>query len=193
MSGQPPASRTPELKAYIAGIIDGEGCIGIYCHRNSGNGYRSHYLVVTVNMTRPEALQLIHQHYGGTYRQQDRPEGKPRIVWAIRNWAAQQFLREILPYLTVKELQARLAIDYMTETHSRKLPARKGWSSGREAIPEQIWELRELYRQAMFSLNSGQSVQLQRLSEGAHSKSEKRQSELHGNMESPAEMTGPVS
>lgn len=93
-------------KAYIAGLFDGEGDVGIYSPKSSKNGKR--YLRVTVRITnthRP-VLDWVRLVVGngnvGEHKRTDMTNRKPVYRWQISNANARVFLREILPYLHIK-------------------------------------------------------------------------------------------
>ena len=130
------------VKAYIAGIIDADGSIGIY---RAGMNY---FAKVTVTMAEIEAVDLIHEMYGGTIHV--RPQVGDRRVMKVLSLAynrARIVLEDILPYLRVKRQQAVLAI----EVHKTVSKER------RRELAEQITKL-------------NRPVQLQRLSEAASMK-----------------------
>ncbi len=95
--------------AYVAGLIDGEGCISI------AKGTRGHYSVrVEVGMTIKASalLEMLQAEYGGAIDSHraatDRWEAALR--WRILGSKAGPFLERMLPQLLLKEEQARLAL-----------------------------------------------------------------------------------
>lgn len=106
--------RLPEkYKGYIAGIIDGEGTIGLYPYSKARRGYRPH-LVVAMNHKR--TIQLLHRilgcgtveklpirnlAYGQTFRYNIRTLADIYLV-----------LNVITPYLCTKRLQGTLIQRY---------------------------------------------------------------------------------
>lgn len=101
--------------AYIAGIIDGEGCIHI--GREKSNRYRSGYvfrLSVSLSSTEewlPNWLKFV---FGGyIYSQQPRGlQRKPYWEWRLMHNKAKDFLELIYPYLRLKQPQAEIAINF---------------------------------------------------------------------------------
>ena len=95
-------------KAYLAGIVDGEGCIGIFNVRGS------YSLRLSVGMTDTQAIELLSSVTGKrissvTVR---RPNCKVGYLVRLSGVDAQAFLNEILPYLRVKKNLAELAIQF---------------------------------------------------------------------------------
>ena len=103
MSCKKPDVTIKEL-AYIAGFIDGEGCIQA---NSSGR------LVVQVGNTVKAPLQLIQDIFGGSvrlYARDKKEEHKPVYRYAIGSLPAIKMLTMLLPYLIVKREQAVLGI-----------------------------------------------------------------------------------
>jgi hypothetical protein len=100
---------TPSIAAYAAGIIDGEGCIGIAASR----GYL--HTRIDVGMTdkgQPILDFLVSNFPGGAIRNTRAGTSKWRAArcWTIFGVAAAKFLRTIRPYLLLKRQQATLAL-----------------------------------------------------------------------------------
>lgn len=90
-------------KAYIAGIIDGEGCISLTKNHNSTK------MAVSVNMVDKKAINFIRKYYGGKiYFCNRENEGNRRNSWRWERChnSAALFIKDILPYLTVKKKHA---------------------------------------------------------------------------------------
>ena len=98
--------------AYAAGIIDGEGSIGIYRQPT--------YLTwITVRNTNEWICQWLRFAFGGyVYTHTYKPphlKWKDSWQWRITGSDAADFLRLILPYLRLKKPQAELAIAFQSE------------------------------------------------------------------------------
>lgn len=96
--------------AYIAGFIDGEGCIALDKSRG-GVGFT---LSVHVDITYIPTLELLRDMFGGSiYVVKKRSESrKQQYSWQIRGRDAHNFILAILPYLREKKPQAIIANDY---------------------------------------------------------------------------------
>lgn len=95
-------------KAYVAGLMDGEGCFCIYT-RKSGNRGLSYRPEISVGMTDRQAVEMLYQEYGGTLVTHHPIQAgwKERHTWKIA--AAEPikvFIEDIRPYLLVKIDQA---------------------------------------------------------------------------------------
>lgn len=104
--------------AYLAGIIDGEGCINL--NKKHANGRKSTWRI-RVQMNDREALLLLHDTFGGSlegfetngYQPPSRrgTNRKPIFVWNLnRQSSVEAALRCLLPYLRVKRKKAEDAL-----------------------------------------------------------------------------------
>ena len=100
--------------AYIAGIVDGEGYIGISAdHRKRNPGRPCWRLRVAVTNTSEWLVQYLKFSIGGgiiTLKSDKRP--RPCYQWSVDRGRAAEFLKLILPYLRLKRPQAELAIKF---------------------------------------------------------------------------------
>ncbi len=88
--------------AYLAGIIDGEGTIGI-CRTSRGK-YRAPY--ISVSSTTVELIEWLHQFLGGTVCRHKpyKKQHSHAYSWRLRaKESVFSTLRSILPYLVVPE------------------------------------------------------------------------------------------
>lgn len=116
--------------AYVAGLIDGEGCIHM---ENSRTTFRPR---LSVGMTEPALplLQELHAEWGGTLYQQRQATERWAAAWTWHcggPWAA-VVLRAVQPYLRLKAGQADLAI----ETHAIWEGLQKGPTGQARWTPE---------------------------------------------------------
>jgi len=101
--------RSPTDLAYVAGLIDGEGCVHLCATKNT---YRAR---VTVGMTEPALplLTQLHDEWGGSLTR-SRPattKWSAAWVWTLTGVDAATLLNEVRPYLRMKSEQARLALE----------------------------------------------------------------------------------
>jgi hypothetical protein len=119
------------LLAYLAGIIDGEGTIGITevtrplgDRRRVNSTFRA-YLSIT--MTEPTIPLLLAETFGGKVRTYPpRREGhKATMCWSIDSGRAAAACEQLLPYLRLKRQQAELVIAFRSRTKdwtTRRMP-----------------------------------------------------------------------
>lgn len=111
--------------AYIAGLFDGEGSIGIYLNqsRKTKEGVKtSHYRLQCVVVLCDEFLiHLLQMHFGGEFYICKRKTTKERVAyrWAVTNQKALQFLLVVTPYLKIKKPQAEIAIQFQKAKRRR--------------------------------------------------------------------------
>lgn len=104
---------TPEVYSYLAGIIDGEGYIGIKKAAPRIDCVNPCYHErVQVRMVRIDALQLLHDVFGGSlYKEQPHANnGRPLYCWQISDKKASTALTVLLPYLRVKRRVAQIVL-----------------------------------------------------------------------------------
>ena len=107
------------LLAYLAGIIDGEGCL--FIQKNNNPKWKSHTLRLQCRMQEPaEPVLLLQKTFSGTINSQlpkhvGYNQNRRMISWVISGTTALEAVRILLPYLLVKKAEAELAI-YFCET-----------------------------------------------------------------------------
>lgn len=107
--------------AYIAGFFDGEGCIVI--NRCIGEGWIQYSLVVNITQSGRKGKQLLEKFKlnfkGQIYRKEKEQEWhRFRYVWRTALGTAAIFLKQLLPYLKMKKLQAELGIGLQENKNS---------------------------------------------------------------------------
>jgi len=91
-----------EVRAWCAGIIDGEGYV---TRRKHTRGCKTQPFVRVEN-TNKEILCKLAEYYGGKISlaiRKDRPSHKPCWYWQLCNRKCIHFLSEIEPYLVGKK------------------------------------------------------------------------------------------
>jgi hypothetical protein len=136
--------------AYIAGIMDADGCFMIFKHKRKTKNRTSErslrfpknvsqwaitYLPgVKIAMIEPEAIQLIQNEMGFGYMHIDgarksRPNSKPIYHWYMRDKnRVALFLENILPYLRVKKDRALHLLDFCRHLQAAPLRGYLGLS-----------------------------------------------------------------
>lgn len=107
---------TDTQAAYIAGLIDGEGWVGICTMSpNLKNGNVSTTFVprVQVEMTNEKTIEWLHKTVGFGFitRIRERKDRKPAWKYVIANRQASKLLQRILPFMITKREQAELLIE----------------------------------------------------------------------------------
>lgn len=111
-------SRETDL-AWAAGLFDGEGSIGIYWVKNPTSlGGGCYQLTMTLGMTDEETVEEFHHIIGiGVTKAWPRSKQDPKKWKLMYRWStgakqAQRGLRLLLPFLRLKQVQARIAIEF---------------------------------------------------------------------------------
>lgn len=102
--------------AYMAGLFDGEGCIGAYVQKNIPLIY------VQVEMGNAQGVELFHRWFGGSFRPQKRATARTISTWrwTVVNKNARVSLTTLLPFLIVKKDQAELALQWPWKQEGRR-------------------------------------------------------------------------
>jgi hypothetical protein len=147
--------------AYVAGLIDGEGYIGIMKH-----AARPSYSVrVDIGMTdkAEQVLKAVHRQFGGLLHHHESKNSKWRaeMNWQLNGADAAEFLRRVLPFLILKAEQAEVAIALQEMIdEGRAALGRHHWT------PERIRQA-EILKQRIHDLNSRGPAKPERWIKGA--------------------------
>lgn len=111
------ATRKLDIR-YVAGIVDGEGCITIHVNRSHAARFANQQprivmQVLVSNCFKP-LIDQLHRQFGGhvaKHRDNYNPRARDNWRWGVSEQAACRFVSRILPYLVVKRRQAELLIE----------------------------------------------------------------------------------
>jgi len=107
------------VNAYFAGLIDGEGTIGIY--RFASGQVRP---IVKVDMTSEKTITALHNYFGGYKGVKKVKEGnKPQWHWECTYTRAVEVCRQIHPYLIEKADRAEEVLKFIPNARGRKRSA----------------------------------------------------------------------
>lgn len=94
--------------AWLAGIIDGEGCIRI---RKKSN--KLHWFItILINSSDLYMIPHVNDLIPGTISRFCKSYGSDQLGWEITGKRAYYLLKDLLPYLRVKHEQAAKAIEF---------------------------------------------------------------------------------
>lgn len=137
----------PEHAAYIAGIMDGEGCFRMDRFRTSRSPIGFQYRpVIEVSMCNCEPIQFISELTGRHIQTTKARSGKKVYLIVWRNSAAADLIQQILPFLLGKKPQAETLLYF----HENIAPGRgRTYSQDDFAICEYFFnrmkELKHIY------------------------------------------------
>ena len=101
------------LRAYLAGIIDGEGCISITkVPPKRGRVSPAYRLSCALGMANAYIPQLFKFSFGGSVSRSQKGQNKTIWSWRTSGILANTFLKALLPYLRLKRNEAELAIKF---------------------------------------------------------------------------------
>ncbi len=159
--------------AYIAGFVDGEGCIGVNrvkAKTVKSNGGYTYKVRLRVSNTNKEIIEWLYKSFGGSFyvsRRENNLNKNHKVAydWAIADQKAKIFLEKIKPYLKIKKEQAEIAIKVAKlKDRQRSGQIVKGFQ-GVKGKKKSDWELlHELYEHIKRLNKRGVVVQSERLS-----------------------------
>lgn len=125
-------------KAYLAGIVDGEGYMGLSRYKRSDrlkNGvlqirHTPRLIISFLNKkVNKKVLDLFVKNYGGLIRNKkvyeynsgaERKSHNAMIVYEVSGSRVLKILTELLPFLIIKKTQAKLLLKFKTVTYCKK-------------------------------------------------------------------------
>lgn len=130
---------------YVAGFIDGEGCIRCYTRQpKQGRGVSvGHRVVVTVANTHLGVLEKMQERWGGSIHKQ-KGTGRQLYVWNTSGNFARALLNDVHEHLIVKKPQSEIALKLLSMAKNR----------GRAVLSEEEIARREELRLALVAAKS---------------------------------------
>jgi hypothetical protein len=113
--------------AYMAGLIDGEGCLMLHGRGNGTVGIR-----LTITNTVIGVLNWCRDVTGiGSVcaRTHQDPRWKTSYGWVVSCGAAESVLKQILPFMKIKQDQTRLALETQERLRNPALKADRTWQA----------------------------------------------------------------
>ena len=144
--------------SYLAGIIDGEGYIGIdssYKRKNKPHNYQVRIGIANTNI---KLLNWVKSIFGGWVGKKGKPKKsnhKQSYEWRLQAKKAEEIIKMIYPYLIIKKEQATIALkfrDTFGRTDSVIYIHKKGRFINSFPNPDLI-PIRENLRKELLALN----------------------------------------
>lgn len=139
------AEISTEDLAYVAGIIDGEGCIALW--KNRETRYRKAISVtpgIGLGMTDSLIIDFIYANFGGCISH-SQPKGNRKLVtqYSINSRKElKKLLTSILPYLRLKKQQAKLVLEFI-EIREKKRKNNHTFTKAGDSSFDEEWKLWE--------------------------------------------------
>lgn len=118
-----------DVKSYLLGVFDGEGCIGTGRQPAKKDGSYNWFLNVTVGMASEEIVRLFIETWGGNYHKRSKltTGGLTLHTWHLGSARAIPFLQYVAKYGIYKKDQAVIALKLARNMARYAQPgARKG-------------------------------------------------------------------
>ena len=111
---------------YVAGFIDGEGCLRINRPRITKSGKIIQSTIsISVSNTNYEILAILKEMYGGSLIKTNRgPRCKDCFIWHIEAKKAERVLIDIKDYLVIKRRQCEILMDFRTSLKNGNIMTR---------------------------------------------------------------------
>ena len=145
-----------QKRSYLAGLIDGEGCISI--HRTHSLRYSNLFVLnlrVCIKMTNKQGIELAQEYYGGTINIKRRfaknPNWSDIYEWELRANKAERFIRSIYPFLRVKKEHGKIALEFRKLYKKHSSPNKIKTLEG--ILTKDMVTIRENYYNKMKELN----------------------------------------
>jgi hypothetical protein len=114
-----------ETLAYLAGVIDSDGTIGVKLNSYAAkSGWQVSYSErVHIRQVTREAIDLLAETFGGNVGIEDphAKRGKPLYRWGVTDKRAVMVLEALLPYLRIKREQAQNCLDLRVVKEASKV------------------------------------------------------------------------
>lgn len=140
--------------AYVAGLIDGEGCLEI---KKEDRKYEAR---IRVCMTDKIMIEWLHKSFGGYFetRKFKDDRWKNAYVWDIHsNTLVKPFIEKIYPYLKLKKPQAGVIKEFLKTFNSKSYKVVKNnsnYHNGRHIeLSDETVIIREKFYQEIRGLN----------------------------------------
>lgn len=131
-----------EKICYLAGLLDGEGCIRIGKTNSQNNKHKYDYKgYIQIGMTDNKVLQWVKENFGGNFYWARNKTTKSKVSynWIMNPIAGAALLKKLAPYLIVKREQAIAFIRFVDKTMHGK-PGVKGLSLDNVLLREQCYQ-----------------------------------------------------
>ena len=132
-------SRASELsepdRAYAAGLVDGEGSIGICLRSTDGRPYYYARLAVELCYKGFATLKRMQSLFGGSMGSRERPKAARHFVWRLGSKATLNCLQAIYPFLMIKKRQAEIAMQLGALGGGDRKPS---WTTAKLAEAERL-------------------------------------------------------
>lgn len=107
-----------EEAAYLAGLIDGEGCLSIY--PRSRKRVITYKINIDIGMTTDILIDFCNKYGGCHYRQEAHDNKKAVFYWKLNIQECVHYLPQIFPYMKVKKAEAKILLEALKTLKNRQ-------------------------------------------------------------------------
>jgi len=145
-----PKEYNPLHLAYLAGIIDGEGCIHIGYYFNKSQNRSTYHTLIQITSTDKPLIEWLSVHFGGkaalyTKAQTPKNSRQTPYTWKITGDELTHICRLVLPYMISKKDQIEIMLKMRATFHDQHEPRK-----GQQGIQPMSQELID-YRHSLMS------------------------------------------
>jgi len=145
--------------SYLAGLIDGEGCMEIQ-KRKKPECFLGYYYVARVRITSTdkEIIEWLKESFGGWISERKGVDrNRDSWEWCLSYGKAKKFIEKVCPYLKIKKKQAEILREFYRtfgKNSYRIVENRLGRGTGyHKELKKEILEKREKLYQQIKALN----------------------------------------
>jgi hypothetical protein len=147
-----PREYNPLHLAYLAGIIDGEGCIHIGYYFNKSQKRSTYHTLIQVTSTDKPLIEWLFQHFEGkaalyTKAQTPKNSRQTPFVWKVTGETLTHICRMVLPYMISKKDQIEIMLKMRSTFHDQHEPKK-----GQQGIQSMSQELIDYRHSLMLQL-----------------------------------------
>ena len=128
---------TSTERAYVAGIIDGEGCVEFKWADRIRRDRKGHptYRTLIVRMEVPQVdkrlidwlMEITQEGSRDIKRYPTHPNWQDQHRWRCGHQGVYRVLKQVYPYLIIKKQKAKLVIDYYDKKFNKKTFGKGGF------------------------------------------------------------------
>ena len=102
---------------YLAGIVDGEGCVSVTYKTKAGH----ERIRLTISNTDRNLIDWLTSRVGGCVSTYHKVRGNRKVAyhWEVYSDKAFKLLTELLPYIKLKKRQAELCLQFHVDESKR--------------------------------------------------------------------------
>ncbi len=143
--------------AYLAGIIDGEGCIHIGYYFNKSQNRSTYHTLIQVTSTDKSLIEWLSDKFEGkaalyTKAQTPKNSRQTPYTWKVTGETLTHLCRSVLPFMVIKKDQIEIMLKMRETFHDQHEP-KKG-QQGIQAMSQNLIDTRHALMSELRALHS---------------------------------------